>query len=143
MLYFFRTRLNEAYIANVSFAKFARTFICCPQLHLFKKNIQLLCVFNLARDGLPYFGVKGRYAFCSKVRKLCCFFVFAELNHFSDCMVSVQSGKYLSLFHVLNYFWLCKFLSLRLVDFFGEYLLICPFSANYLKRDFFIFVYKS
>ena len=28
MLYFFRIRLNEAYIANVPFAKSARTFIC-------------------------------------------------------------------------------------------------------------------
>ena len=37
MLYFFRTRLNEAYIANVSFAKSARTFICCPELHFFKQ----------------------------------------------------------------------------------------------------------
>ena len=31
MLYFFRIRLNEAYIANVPFAKSARTFICCPE----------------------------------------------------------------------------------------------------------------
>ena len=34
MLYFFRTQLNEAYIANVSFTKSAITFICCPELLL-------------------------------------------------------------------------------------------------------------
>ena len=39
VLYFFRTRLNEAYIANVSFAKSARTFVCCPEFYFFKKNI--------------------------------------------------------------------------------------------------------
>ena len=38
MLYFFRTRLNEAYIANVSFAKSARTFICCSELYFLKKK---------------------------------------------------------------------------------------------------------
>ena len=37
ILYFFRTWLNEAYIANVPFAKSARTFICCPELYFFKK----------------------------------------------------------------------------------------------------------
>ena len=31
MLYFFRTRLNDAYIINVPFPKSARTFICCPE----------------------------------------------------------------------------------------------------------------
>ena len=31
MLYFFRTHLNEAYIANVLFAKSASTLICCPE----------------------------------------------------------------------------------------------------------------
>ena len=39
MLYFVRTRLNEAYIVNVSFAKSARTFIFCPELYFLKKNI--------------------------------------------------------------------------------------------------------
>ena len=38
MLYFFRTRLNEAYIANVTFAKSARPSICCPELYFFKKK---------------------------------------------------------------------------------------------------------
>ena len=38
MLCFFRTRLNEAYIANVPFAKSARTFICCPELYYLKKK---------------------------------------------------------------------------------------------------------
>ena len=39
MLYFFRTRLNEACIANAFFAKSARTFICCPELYFFLKKI--------------------------------------------------------------------------------------------------------
>ena len=39
VLYFFRTRLNEAYNANVSFAKSARTFVCCPEFYSFFKNI--------------------------------------------------------------------------------------------------------
>ena len=39
MLYFFSTRLNKAYIANVPFAKSARTFIYCPKFYFFKKII--------------------------------------------------------------------------------------------------------
>ena len=39
MLYFFRTWLNEAYIANVSFANPASTFICCPEIYFFCQNI--------------------------------------------------------------------------------------------------------
>ena len=39
MLYLFRTRLNEAYIANVSLTKSARTFICCLEFYFFFKNI--------------------------------------------------------------------------------------------------------
>ena len=36
MLYFFKTRVNKAYIANVSFAKSANIlFICCPELYFF------------------------------------------------------------------------------------------------------------
>ena len=70
---------------------------------------------------------------------LCNFFPFAELNHFSDCMVFVQTKKYLSYFEALNNFLLYKFMSLRFVDFFVEYLLICPFSANHQKRDLFHF----
>ena len=67
MFYFFRTRLDEVYIANVSFAKSAKTFICCPELYFFFfLNIWFICIFNLARDDLPYFGGKGRHAFCSK-----------------------------------------------------------------------------
>ena len=31
MFYIFRTRLKEAYIANVAFSKSARTCICCPE----------------------------------------------------------------------------------------------------------------
>ena len=67
MLYFLRTRLNETYIANLSFAKSAMTFICCPELYFFKKKYLVTLHFNLARDDFPYFGGKGRYAFCSKV----------------------------------------------------------------------------
>ena len=37
MLFFFRTQLNEASIAHVSFVKSARTFICCPEFYFFKK----------------------------------------------------------------------------------------------------------
>ena len=55
----------------------------------------------------------------------------------SDCTVSVQSQKYLSIFQALNHFSPYKFLSLRSVDFFGEYLPICLFSANHQKRDLF------
>ena len=39
MLHFFRTRLKEAYIANVSLAKSARTFICCPEFYFFFVNL--------------------------------------------------------------------------------------------------------
>ena len=39
VLYFFRTRLNEACIANVSFSKYARTFVCCPEFYSFFKNV--------------------------------------------------------------------------------------------------------
>ena len=39
VIYFFRTRLNEAYIANVSFTKSARIFVCCPEFDSFLKNI--------------------------------------------------------------------------------------------------------
>ena len=35
MLYFFRTQFNEAYIANVLFAKSARTFTCFPEFYFF------------------------------------------------------------------------------------------------------------
>ena len=33
MHYFFRTRFSEAYIANVSFAKSARTFVCWAEFY--------------------------------------------------------------------------------------------------------------
>ena len=36
MLYFNGTRLNEAYIAYVSFAKSAKTFICYAEFFFFK-----------------------------------------------------------------------------------------------------------
>ena len=62
---------------------------------------------------------------------------FADLNHFSDCIVSVQREKYLSQFQALNHLSLYKFFSLRFVDFFGEYLLICPFPAIHQKKDLF------
>ena len=39
MFYFARTQLNEAYIINVLFAKSGRTFICCPDIYFFFKNI--------------------------------------------------------------------------------------------------------
>ena len=58
------------------------------------------------------------------------------LNHFSDCMVSVKREKHPSIFQALIHFSFYEFLLLRFLDFFGEYLLISPFSANHQKRNF-------
>ena len=44
-LIFFKTQLNESYIANESFAKFARTFICCPEFYFFKKKYLMILHF--------------------------------------------------------------------------------------------------
>ena len=43
MLYFFKTRSNEAYIANVPFKISARTFICFPEFSFsLKKSIDFV-----------------------------------------------------------------------------------------------------
>ena len=94
MLYFFRTQLNEAYIANASFTKPERTFICCLELYFFFKKYLMTLHFNLTRDDLPYLGGKGRYAFCSIVHSR--FLRLCRVKSFLRLYVSVQSGKYLS-----------------------------------------------
>ena len=54
MLCFFRTRLNEAYIANVPFAKSARTFICCPELYYLKKKISSDFAFLISQGMISH-----------------------------------------------------------------------------------------
>ena len=96
MLYLFRARLNEAYIANVSFAKSARNFqISVAQSFIFLKKCLVTLHFQSRKGQSPIFWGQGKICFLFQ-STLCGFFAFAELNHFSDCMVSVQSGKYLS-----------------------------------------------
>ena len=65
MLYFFRTRLNDAYIINVLFPKSAG-HLSVVQSFFLKKYLVTLRVFYLARDFFPYFGGKRRHAFYSK-----------------------------------------------------------------------------
>ena len=84
MLYFFRTRLNEAEIANLPFAKDARTFICCPEFYLSLK-ISSHFAFSISQKSITY--ILGQSTLCG-------FVAFAELSRFSDCMVLVSSEKY-------------------------------------------------
>lgn len=84
MLYFVRTRLNEAYIVNVSFAKSTRTFICCPEFYLSLK-ISSHFAFSISQKSITY--ILGQSTLCG-------FVAFAELSRFSDCMVLVSSEKY-------------------------------------------------
>ena len=67
VLYFFRTLLIEAYIANIPFAKSSRTLSVIQHSIFLKKYILCLCVFNLARNYFPYLWGNRRYALCSKV----------------------------------------------------------------------------
>ena len=70
MIYLFRARSNETYIANVPFEK-------------------------LSRRGLfPIFWGQEKIYFLFQ-NTLSSFFAFAEFNHFSHRMLSVQSEKYL------------------------------------------------
>ena len=97
------------------------------QSFIFFKKISCDFHFQSCKGQSLVFCSQGKICFLFQ-STLCSFFAFAELNYFSDCMVSVQSEKYLSL---------CKFLLVKFVDFVGEYLLICPFPANHLEIDLF------
>ena len=119
MLYFLRTPLNEAYTANVPFAKSVRASICCPEFYSSLK-ISSDFAFFISRETISHFffffvAIQDMLSIQST---LCSFFDFTELNHFSDCMVYVQNERYFS--QVLNHFSPYKFLLLRFVDFLGE-----------------------
>ena len=69
MLYFLRTPLNEAYTANVPFAKSVRASICCPEFYSSLK-ISSDFAFFMSRETishfLKFFCGNTRYAFYSK-----------------------------------------------------------------------------
>ena len=87
ILYFFRTWLNEAYIVNVSFAN--------PASFIFTIKISSDFVFLISQGTISHILEARQDSFLVQ-NTWCGFFASAELNHFSDCMVSVQSAKYLS-----------------------------------------------
>ena len=72
------------------------------------------------------------------VRFLCLCRVDSFLRFYGFC----TKRKVSFIIQALNHFPPYKFLPLRFVDFFGEYLLICPFSANQ-KKDLFHLCLKA
>ena len=93
MLYLFRTRLNEAYIANVFFANLQGHLSVFQLFFSFKISSDF--AFLISQETISHiFGSREvRFLFQST---LCSFLAFVELNHFSDCMIPVQSEKYRS-----------------------------------------------
>ena len=67
LLYVCRARLNETYIANL--ANSARIYIFCPEFY-FSLKMSTDFALVIFSDYFPYFGGKGRYAFCSNVHCL-------------------------------------------------------------------------
>ena len=102
MLCLLRTHLNEAYIASVSFTKSARAVTCCPEFYFFKKISSDFAFLIWQGTNSDVFGAREDTVYILKYTVR--FFAFAELNYFSNCMISVQSEKYLSEFQALNYF---------------------------------------
>ena len=78
MLYFFRTWLNEAEIANVPSAKAARTFICFPELYLSLK-ISSDFAFLISQGTINYI-LRAREDILSVPQYTV--LAFAELNRF-------------------------------------------------------------
>ena len=67
MLYFFRTRLNEAEIANLPFAKDTRTFIGCPEFYLSLK-ISGDFPFSISQESITYILGQSTLRFCRLCR---------------------------------------------------------------------------
>ena len=93
MLYFFRTRLNETCIANVSLLNSAVTLICYHGF-IFSLKISSNFTFLISQGTLSHIWGQGKICFLFQ-STLCSFFAFAVLNHFSDCMVFIQNEKHL------------------------------------------------
>ena len=94
MLCFFTGWLDEIYIANVSFATPARTIIYCPECYLVFK-ISSDFAFLISQETISHIlGVREDMLPVPKYIKQ--FLRLCRVELFSDCMVSIQSEKYLS-----------------------------------------------
>ena len=93
MLYFFRTQPYEAYIANALLAKSARTFV---QSFIFSLKIYSNFAFLISQGTISHILVAIEDMLSVPKNAVWFFLAFAELSHLSDCMISVQSEKFLS-----------------------------------------------
>ena len=95
MLCFFRTWLSEAYTLSTYLLQSLQRHLSAFQSCIFPVKISNDFAFLISQGLIPILWGHEKICFLFQ-STLCSFFAFKELAHFSDCMVSVQIGNYLS-----------------------------------------------